>query len=296
MGLKAVSLLSKAGKALATSTDDVARYVKACGKRSILETKPLAITKDTVFAYKPNYDKAFSSWEKSLLAEGYGVQEARTVAKEAVNKTMTDFGRPLESSIFSSNMRRTSDPKLLDSPLFAFGEDASTYAMEITKKARAVNRAKYNPFVAEKMRTSPELFALDETERLSKNVLDKAFTNVKPNSTTTVEYRGALIPKNSVDYQNITKLKKGDIHTEQGYIWTSPESGYAFGRYSVKPLGDSGKASIRSHILLPEGSQTLHVDRFNPETLLGYNSQFKVCNIKKEANGDIELFLEYLKA
>ena len=34
----------------------------------------------------------------------------------------------------------------------------------------------------------------------------------------------------------------------------------------------------------------------DPETLFGYNSQFKVCNIKKEANGDIELFLEYLKA
>ncbi len=40
MGLKAVSLLSKAGKTFATSADDVARYVKACGKRSILETKP----------------------------------------------------------------------------------------------------------------------------------------------------------------------------------------------------------------------------------------------------------------
>ena len=295
MGLNAVSLLSKAGKALATSTDDVARYAKACGKRSILETKPLTITKDTVFAYKPNYDKALSSWEKYLLAEGHSVQEARTVAKTAVNETMTNFGRPLESSIFSQQLRRT-DSNLLNSPLFDFGIDASTYAMDITRKARAVNRAKYNPFVAEKMRTSPELFALDESQKLSKSILDEAFINVKPNSTATVEYRGALIPKNSVDYQNITKLKKGDIHTEHGYIWTSPDSGYAFGRYSAKPLGDSGKVSIRSHILLPEGSQTLHVDRMKPETLLGYNSNFKVCNIEKSADGDIDLFLEYLKA
>ena len=294
MGLKAVSLLSKAGKALTTSADDVARYVKACGKKSILETKPITITKDTVFAYKPNYDKAVSSWEKFLLATGHGVQGARTLAKDSVNEIMTNFGRPLEFSIFSSNMRRTSDPSLLGSPLFGLGEDASTYAMNITKKARAVNRAKYNPFVAEKMRTSPELFALDETERMSKSILDKAFANVKPNSTMAIEYNGATIPTNSVDYQNIAKLKKGDIHVKPGYTWTTPSEGDV-GRYTAKPY-IGGKASVKSHILLPEGSQTLHVDRFNPETLLGYNSQFKVCNIKKEANGDIELFLEYLKA
>ena len=294
MGLKAVSLLSKAGKALTTSSDDVDRYAKACGKRSILQTKPVTITKDTIFAYKPNYDKALCSWEKSLLAEGYSVQAARSNARQIVNYNMTNFGRPLESSVFSSSMRRY-DSVLLDSPIYDIGEDATTYVMDITKKARFVNRAKYNPFVAEKMQTSPELYTLTEKEKMSKSILDKAFVNVKPNSTTLVEYRGATIPKNSVDYQNIAKLKKGDIHTESGYTWTSPDASYV-GRYSAMTESNFGKASINSHILLPKGSQTLHVDRAKPETLLGYNSQFKVCNIKKEANGDIELFLEYLKA
>lgn len=293
MGLKAVSLLQQAGKAITASADDVARYAKACGKKSILQTKPVTITKDTIFAYKPNYDKALSSWEKHLSADGYSVQAARSNAREAVNSVMTDFGRPLEPSVFSTNMRRY-DSELLNSPMYDIGEDASTYVMSITKKARAVNRGKYNPFAAEKMRTSPELYALDETERMSKSILDKAFANVKPNSTMTIEYNGATIPINSVDYQNIAKLKKGDIHVKSGYTWTTPSEGYV-GRYTEKPC-IGGKASVKSHILLPEGSQTLHIDRLNPETLLGYNSQFKVCNIKKEANGDIELFLEYLKA
>ena len=43
MGLKAVSLLQQAGKALTTSADEVAKYAKTCGKRSILETKPLQV-------------------------------------------------------------------------------------------------------------------------------------------------------------------------------------------------------------------------------------------------------------
>ena len=40
MGLKAVGLLKKTGDALTTIADDVLRYAEACGKRSILETKP----------------------------------------------------------------------------------------------------------------------------------------------------------------------------------------------------------------------------------------------------------------
>ena len=42
MGLKAVNLLQQAGKAITAGADDVARYAKACGKRSILKTKPLS--------------------------------------------------------------------------------------------------------------------------------------------------------------------------------------------------------------------------------------------------------------
>ena len=41
MGLKAVRLLQQTGKGITVSADDVARYAKACGKRSILETKPI---------------------------------------------------------------------------------------------------------------------------------------------------------------------------------------------------------------------------------------------------------------
>lgn len=69
---------------------------------------------------------------------------------------------------------------------------------------------------------------------------------------------------------------------------------YAFLRYADTLNCFKSQASIKYHILMPKGSKMLCFDKFNPRTLLKYNSQFKVCNIKKSLNGDIELFLEYL--
>lgn len=251
--------------------------------------KPIPITKDTIFAYKPNYDRAVNSWNRMLLGDGYNSQTAQKLTKLKVKEDMITWGRPLENT---NLIRRSNDPKLLD--IKSLGEDASTYVMNITNKARAINRAKYNPIVAERMKTHPELFALSEEEALSKTVLDRAFSSVTPNSVSSIEYRGAALRKDSIEYQNLLKLKKGDIHMEPGYIWTSPNQGYVFNRYADATGGFKPQASIKYHILMPKGSKMLCVDRLNPETLLRYNSQFKVHNIQKSDNGNIQLFLEYL--
>lgn len=252
--------------------------------------KSIPITKDTIFAYKPNYDRAVNSWNRELLENRYNSQTAQKLAKLKVKEDMITWGKPLENT---NLIRRSSDPKLLD--IKSLGEDASTYAMNITNKARGINRAKYNPIVAERMKTNPELFALSEEEILSKTVLDRAFSSVTPNTVSSIEYRGATLRKDSTEYQNLLKLKKGDIHMEPGYIWTSPNQGYAFSRYADATGGFKPQASIKYHILMPKGSKMLCVDRLNPETLLRYNSQFKVHNIQKSDNGDIQLFLEYLQ-
>lgn len=251
--------------------------------------KSALISKNTIFAYKPNYDRAVRSWNKELLENGYNSQTAQKLAKLKVAEDMTTWGRPLE---YTTLPRRYEDPKLLD--MGSLGEDASTYVMDITNKARAINRAKYNPIVAERMKTNPELFALSQEEAASKTILDRAFTKVQPNVVTSMEYRGAALRKDSVEYQNLLKLKKGDTHTEPGYIWTSPNQYYVFRRYADATGGFKPQASIKYHILMPKGSKMLCVDRLNPETLLNYNSQFKVHNIQKSDNGNIQLFLEYL--
>ena len=187
--------------------------------------KSVPITKDTIFAYKPNYDRAISSWSRELLGNGYNSQTAQKLAKLKVKEDMITWGRPLE---YTPLPRRYEDPKLLD--MGSLGEDASTYVMNITNKARGINRAKYNPIVAERMKTNPELFAISEEEALSKTILDRAFAKVQPNSVESMEYRGAALRKDSIEYQNLLKLKKGDIHMEPGYIWTSPNQGYVLGR------------------------------------------------------------------
>ena len=86
MGLKAVSLLSKAGKALTTSADDVARYAKSCGKKSVLQTKPvnsmqlegLSYTSKTIGDTVTFSTKSFSSRIKELSMPG---QESTTLKK-----------------------------------------------------------------------------------------------------------------------------------------------------------------------------------------------------------------------
>lgn len=268
-------------------------WVKAGGKTSILETKNQFVAKDAIFAYKPKYDKAVNSCTSSLLKEDLNKQTAEKIAKYKVKEDIINFGKPLENIILK---RRASDPQLLKLPddMGDLGADASTYVMNITQKARAVNLAKYNPKVAENMKTKPELFVLSEEELISKKVLDKAFAKVPGNALESIEYRGAAIPKNSIVYQNLVNLKKGDVYIEPGYIWTSPNRNYAFGRYADITGGFTPQASIKYHIFIPPKSKMLCVDRLNPETLLKYNSKFKVCNIIKHNNGNLDLFLEYL--
>ncbi len=268
----------------------IAERIGLFGKagRSLVR-KPVPITKNTIFAYKPNYDRAVRSWNRKLLENGYNSQTAQKISKLKVKEDMITWGKPLECTNLP---RRYEDPKLLD--MGSLGEDASTYVMDITNKARAIERAKFNPIIAERMKTNPELFALSEEEALSKTILDRAFTKVQPNAVTSIEYRGAALRKDSVEYRNLLKLEKGNIHTEPGYIWTSPNQGYVFGRYADASGGFKPQASIKYHILMPKGSKMLCVDRLNPETLLSYNSQFKVHNIQKSDNGNIQLFLEYL--
>ena len=267
-------------------------WVKASGKSNILQTKPQVFTKNTVFAYKPKYDRAVDSIYQTLVEDGLNSQEAQKLAKSIVRENMVTWGRPLEYKNFK---RRSSDPKLLELPNGGFGEDASTYAMNITNKARAIHLAKCNPKIAERMKTHPEAFKLSQEEAISKTILDRAFAKVPPNAVETLEYRGAALPKDHPAYKNLLNLKKGDIYTEPGYTWTSPNQDYAFGRYADSTGGFKPQASIQYHILLPKGSKMLCVDRFNPETLLRYNSQFKVHNIEKSDNGNIQLFLEYLQ-
>ena len=281
------------GKLGITLAKQCTAFLKASGKTNILQTKLQLLTKNTVLAYKPNYDRAVDSIYNELMKDGLNSQAAQKFAKFKVREDMVNWGRPLENRNLN---RRASDSQLLKLPNGDLGEDASTYAMEITRKARFRNLAKSNPVVAERMKTRPDLFALSQEEAMSKTILDKAFAKVTPNAVETLEYRGVALQKDSPAYKNLLRLKKGDIYAEPGYIWTSSDQNYAFGRYADITGGLKPQASIKYHILMPKGSKMLCVDRLNPETLLRYNSQFKVHNIEKSDNGNIQLFLEYLQA
>lgn len=80
MGLKAVNLLSKAGRTFATSADDLARYAKACGKRSILETKPTKLINDKVMCYT-HTTPHWEFWNIKPPTEAYATKPAIYIDK-----------------------------------------------------------------------------------------------------------------------------------------------------------------------------------------------------------------------
>ena len=86
MVLKAVNLLQRAGKALTTRANDAARYAKACGKSSILQTKPVKPLQINGISFAPEpigdiatfSTRSFSSRIKELSTAG---QESTTLKK-----------------------------------------------------------------------------------------------------------------------------------------------------------------------------------------------------------------------
>lgn len=250
-------------------------YAKTIGKQNILFTKPPA-----------------------LHTEVSSLKLIPALQKDAVNISNLPFGRELHTGKIP---RRLWDDGLLILPgikqgPFGYTEDASSYIMDISGKVRSKEMAKYSKHIANLIKENPKRVELDEIETLSKTVIDNAFKKVPGNPYDCVEYRGALFsPKNVFYNEVLKKLKKGDIYKEPGYLWTSPNKEYAFNNYAPEMArGALPKIAVKYHIMLPKGTKMMPVDRYYPETLLPFNSNFKVWNVKKGDNGNMELFIEKL--
>ena len=253
--------------------DDVARYLRACGKRSILEIKPPK--NNDLIGLKIAEDSIFDTCEFSYYIRHFGRQ--------------VDI-KPLKRTDYNTIKSLLALPKEMAGGIGDFPScDASTYMMDITSKMRRLSLAKTNPKIAERLRLHPELIKLTEEEAVSLKVIEDAFKKIKPNIVDTIEYRGCTLSTKSPFYKQIFELKIGDVYTEPGYIWTSADPHYAHGRYAAKTLLTN--ASIRYHILLPKGTKMLCADRVNTETLL--KGDFKVTDIIKDGD-DIELFVEHI--
>lgn len=269
------------------------------------------ISEEEILAYD-NKEKTKNTWKTiGFIALGIGLTVGTIVTAKkltpkiqyeiAIKKYMKEhFGRNISISEIPRTTKQ--DCKLIELPqeykhgIGSFsGCDASTYAMGITSKERCIELAKTNPIVAKNMVDKPYLFEFSEEEAISKKILDSAFKKKSPLGKTCLEYRGATLKVNSPFYKKISELKKGEIYTEPGYIWTTPIPEYAFGNYASKSAcAELAKetAKIQYNVLLTEGSRILCVDKcHHPETLI--KGSFKVCDVIKTGN-DIELFVEHI--
>lgn len=273
-------------------TKRAASLVKAAGKQSILQTKPQIFKKGTVLAYEPKFNNSVKYYMKEMLLDSplRDIKEVKSLARRGVNNDMKTWGRVLE---LKKEDNRLFDMKLLDFPAgkYDWRDGAMSCVMDITNNARVRALAKTNPVVAERMRLRPELFKLKEDEAYGKRLLDKAFSDIPPSKYDAIEYRGVTFTKNSDFHKNFHNMKKGDVITEPGYIWTSQDRGYAFGRYAAKV---DNKISVKYNMLMPKNTKSIRMHGHHNENLMPFNSQYRVCDIVKDEADNMELFLEYI--
>ena len=113
MGLKAVRLLQQAGKALTTSADDVARYAKACGKRSILETKPSIFHGINPTISYPSSGKVYElprfctqEMQQARKLNQIAIKQAKQPISTTFSKATADDLRRLTSETFEDSFSR----------------------------------------------------------------------------------------------------------------------------------------------------------------------------------------------
>lgn len=298
-----------------TNSDDAAEAVQtaATSKKSIInldeaveaakkqKDEAAAATAETI---TPTGEKAINNLDEAAEAaetRAASTNAAQTI-KKAANEADDDIlcvqqrfeeltGRNLD---FKGEISRKTDynAEYLNMALNYNVDDA---IMEITRKARYKKLAETLPYTAKKIKEDPSLVALDEKTTAFKKAFDKQIEKAKPTEFDSIEFRGEILPKSSPFYKMSLNLKKGDIYEHTGYMWTTPTKKY-LENYGGDIVDKDIAAHIRYNLLFPKGSKMVFQDKCNfaRETILPENTKFRVLDVIKDDDGNIEFFMERL--
>ena len=303
-----------------TNSDDAAEAVQTAARTEAETTKKSIINLDeaveaakrqkneaaatTSETITPTNEKAINNLDEAVetaetkTASTNTAQTIKKVANEAddeilsVQKRFEELtGRNLD---FTGEISRKTDynAEYLNMDLL-YGVDATI--MEITRKARYKKLAEFVPYTAKKIKENPSLVALDEETTAFKKAFDKQIEKAKPTEFDSIEFRGETYRKDDYFYKMALNLKKGDIYEHTGYMWTTPTKKY-LENYGGDVVFKDINASIRYNLLFPKGSKMIFQDKgeFARETILPENSKFRVLDVIKDENGNIEFFMERL--
>lgn len=298
-----------------TNSDDAAEAVQtaATSKKSIInldeaveaakkqKDEAAAATAETI---TPTGEKAINNLDEAAEAaetRAASTNAAQTI-KKAANEADDDIlcvqqrfeeltGRNLD---FKGEISRKTDynAEYLNMALNYNVDDA---IMEITRKARYKKLAEILPYTAKKIKEDPSLVALDEKTTAFKKAFDKQIEKAKPTEFDSIEFRGEILPKSAPFYKMSLNLKKGDIYEHTGYMWTTPTKKY-LENYGGDIVDKDIAAHIRYNLLFPKGSKMVFQDKCNfaRETILPENTKFRVLDVIKDDDGNIEFFMERL--
>ena len=298
-----------------TNSDDAAEAVQtaATSKKSIInldeaveaakkqKDEAAAATAETI---TPTGEKAINNLDEAAEAaetRAASTNAAQTI-KKAANEADDDIlcvqqrfeeltGRNLD---FKGEISRKTDynAEYLNMALNYNVDDA---IMEITRKARYKKLAETLPYTAKKIKEDPSLVALDEKTTAFKKAFDKQIEKAKPTEFDSIEFRGEILPKSAPFYKMSLNLKKGDIYEHTGYMWTTPTKKY-LENYGGDIVDKDIAAHVRYNLLFPKGSKMVFQDKCNfaRETILPENTKFRVLDVIKDDDGNIEFFMERL--
>lgn len=258
-------------KVLTTSSDDIAKYVKACGKSSVLQTKP--IKTNSIFQkpllYKPKYDfelnELIKKFDKDLP---YIYKEA--CAKSILRDELKVWGRILNHNIKNDGLRS-----------IGMNPINMNYETTFAKMLEERISGKYQGLFFGQGSFTPNVVVNNylRTGKITHTNFNKENISDIINSAHKVMEKTKL-PHDTILYRNVRNFdhipEVGETFVEKGFVSTSINKLLAskYGGRQIKIYAEKGVGCIPNEIDL--------------EILLKENSMFKVLS---KTDSHIELLL-----
>lgn len=287
-------------KQVLSLSDDLARYLKACGKTSVLQTKPVNPTQLKGLKFVPDTIgdtfKATNTDITKLVEAGYTNKTATKLLKYFSLEDLLKFDKAenlevlfeqIDSIRTASEITSAIRPKFINVFEYMPKHMENVEVMELSSKIRF--RDLYKKGLIQK--------SLDiTTKELSEiSTFNEGFAQMPSIGSKMVLYRGEQYYNHAPQLKILQNLKEGSTFKTSGYSWFTDSIEYAK-RYANTFSFPDTKTSVIYRVLLSEESKiAVSRARLGQEFFMNNDENFKL--VEKIFEPDVNrlyLFLEHL--
>lgn len=235
----------------------IQKFVKACGVKNILCTKPVNLNKASSFDLKFNRNIKTDIFK-------YSENSQKSIFEKLLNRKLNlGSAKNAQADVSSSILSQSGWNHTID--------DMNNY----------LRYSKGN------------IQSLPAEHRATIKKLDDAFTLIQPTQKDVIYIRGERFNRENERFFKLKNAKQGEIfglnNENPNYLFFTENSNYA------KHFADYGNGKkVILHTLIPQGSKLPLNTLEQGVAITPRNSKYKVLDNKEDSNGNITLFLEYL--